>query len=239
MDVRYALAFNLAQFSLQPLVCAKHPFTLKIRPLIGRIIDRIKPFVGKSSAGFTLVELMVSLAIGVIVLTLAIPSFSELITNNRLTSTINNLVADMNLARTEAIKRNSPVVMCRSGNPVSNSPVCCETNATGCTSEDWSSGWLVYAYGNNDVTERSFDSGLGDELIKRESQLPGGIKIKTNSIGNNWLIYGPTGAIREASAALYGICNDPASGFGRRLVTVSLTGRANIDKNDSVACDPA
>jgi type IV fimbrial biogenesis protein FimT len=76
--------------------------------------------------GFTLVELMIGLAIAAIVLSLGVPNFVDLIRNNRMTSQINELVAALNLARSEAIKRGQSINI---------------TSASG--GSNWKSGWTV------------------------------------------------------------------------------------------------
>lgn len=60
-------------------------------------------------AGFTLIELMVTLVIAVVLLTIAIPSFSNMMTRQRLRAAAEQVRADLDLARTEAIKRNAAV----------------------------------------------------------------------------------------------------------------------------------
>ncbi len=59
--------------------------------------------------GFTLIELMISIAIVAILLAVAVPSFTEVILQNRMTSYVNEMLASVNYARTEAIKRGLPV----------------------------------------------------------------------------------------------------------------------------------
>ena len=59
-----------------------------------------------------MVELMIVVAIAAILATIAVPSFSDFINNTRLTSTMTQLTGDLNRARSEAIKRNSWVLVC-------------------------------------------------------------------------------------------------------------------------------
>jgi type IV fimbrial biogenesis protein FimT len=79
--------------------------------------------------GFTLIELMVTLVILAIFISLAAPSFVTMINNNRATGATNDLVASFQLARTEAIKRHG-IVLIRSKN-----------------GSDWSDGYRVQVAG--------------------------------------------------------------------------------------------
>lgn len=83
----------------------------------------------KNDSGFTLIELMVTLALAVILLTLAIPNLRTMIQNNRLVTAANSLVGDINLARSEAIKRGESVRIV--------------ANAGG-----WNKGWTVEVAGS-------------------------------------------------------------------------------------------
>jgi len=86
------------------------------------------------AAGFTLVELMVTIAIAAILATLAIPAFNEAMLGSRLNSMTNSFIASAQLARSEAIKRNAPVTLCAS------------STGNGC-SGTWADGWVVLAGG--------------------------------------------------------------------------------------------
>lgn len=67
---------------------------------------------GKCARGFTLVELMVAIAVAAILLVIAVPSFTTAINSNRLTSTANALIGALNTARMAAVQRNAPVQFC-------------------------------------------------------------------------------------------------------------------------------
>jgi type IV fimbrial biogenesis protein FimT len=66
------------------------------------------------TAGFTLIELMIALVVTVILVIVAIPSFNRLILSNKLTTTANDMVAAINSARIEAVKRNATTQFCAS-----------------------------------------------------------------------------------------------------------------------------
>jgi len=75
------------------------------------------PRSGSASApcrgrGFTLVELMITMAVAVVLIMIAVPSFKSVILSSKLTTTANDMVGAINLARMEAIKRNANTQLC-------------------------------------------------------------------------------------------------------------------------------
>ena len=89
--------------------------------------------------GVSLIELLVTIGIIAVLAALAAPSFSAFLDSTRLASATNLLIADLNRARSEAIKRNRRVLVCVS-------------NATGtdcATTTAWAAGWLVCADADN------------------------------------------------------------------------------------------
>ena len=89
-------------------------------------------------AGFSLVELVVTMSIAAILMVIAIPSFQWLLNSSRLTAPANEMVASMQVARMEAIRRNSRAVLCRSDNADAGAAATC--SAAGGT---WP-GWIVF-----------------------------------------------------------------------------------------------
>lgn len=81
-----------------------------------RGFGRCSAAVGVRTSGFTLVELMVTLAVAAILMAIATPSFTSLINSNRLSGGANELVAALQTARMEAVRRNARVLVCRSEN---------------------------------------------------------------------------------------------------------------------------
>lgn len=69
----------------------------------------------RRNAGFTLIELMIVVALTAIIATVAVPSFSGLIESNRFKSTTNNVLGILNYARSEAVRRGEPVAVQESG----------------------------------------------------------------------------------------------------------------------------
>ncbi|GLS03005.1 hypothetical protein GCM10007860_01480 [Chitiniphilus shinanonensis] len=89
--------------------------------------------------GFTLIEVMVVIAIIGVVLGIAAPNYQSLVRNSRLSSASEELLTHLMLARTEAIKRNASVEVCASANPAASEPEC--------DGSDWKDGWIVRVVG--------------------------------------------------------------------------------------------
>lgn len=65
-------------------------------------------------SGFSLVELMITIVVLAVIIAISAPSFTGVFNGNRLTSRANELVASLQMARSEALRRNAAVVVCRS-----------------------------------------------------------------------------------------------------------------------------
>jgi type IV fimbrial biogenesis protein FimT len=115
----------------------------------------ITPYPHSSERGFTLVELMVTLAIAAILMTMAVPSFSTMTKNSRLTTQTNQLVTALNLARSEAITRRTTI------NVVA-------TDASSASNE-WGEGWNVVV--NGGATLRVFQPLEGGSTLDSTNSL--------------------------------------------------------------------
>lgn len=121
----------------------------------------------KRMHGFTLVELMVTIIVIGVVVFIAVPNFAMLIRSNRLTTSSNELVIAMQIARSEAVKRGENVEVCARASD--GSQTCSGDSAT------WDQGWLVWqdADGNGSV-----DNG---EVVQAWGPLEGEYALNTGS----------------------------------------------------------
>lgn len=165
--------------------------------------------------GFTLIELMVTIAIVAILATVAAPSFNEAILGSRLTAFANNFVASAQLARSEAIKRNATVTLCRSA------------NGTSCaTSGGWQQGWIVLSDTNGNG---SLDTG--ETLIQYQQALSTGYQLTGDAYS---LAFQAIGA--GSTSATLTLCRSSPVGSQERVVSVSPTGRTSVKKTATGVC---
>ena len=90
----------------------------------------------KTQDGFTLLELLVVLAVAAVLVGYAIPSFQKLVRSNRLATQANSFLTALYTARSEAVRRSTTVTVCASSNQST-----CDTAASAAS---WSEGWIVF-----------------------------------------------------------------------------------------------
>lgn len=167
-----------------------------------------------SQRGFSLVELMVVVAILGILAGLAAPSFASFIRSNRLTAAANDLLGAVALARSEALKRGQRIVLCTSSNAST-----CDNSAS------WGDGWIVFSDGDNDSVRT-----VASEPLLRVGQSNVGV---TSSVAGatvaNYISFTSRGAARTTAGAVQsGVITLCISGQRERRLDLVATGRASI-----------
>ncbi len=122
--------------------------------------------------GFTLGELMATLAVAGITLALAVPSFQDVMRNNRQATSINQLVSAMHLARSEAVTRNVQVTIC----PSADGDTC---------GGGWDDGWILFPDRDQDRARDGGEDVLGsgvpsDTLTLETDEFPDFIAFRPN-----------------------------------------------------------
>lgn len=175
-------------------------------------ICRLHPRFGKE-LGVTLLELVVTVTIAAILLTIAVPSFTNLLRDNRVTGVTNELVGAISLARSEATRRNGSVHVCAANE-----------NLDGC-GNDWSNGWLVWADLNG-------NSALSANEILRIYEIPEGKATLGAGTVDSFGFNGRglrTGGVQDAPVLMTVRAAPCDSGKQhQRQLEVSTAGRVNV-----------
>jgi len=183
----------------------------------------------RKSGGFTIPELVITLGIVAILLSLAVPSLNATIKNNRLVTQLNSVMADIHFARSEAAKRQRRIILCRSPNPNLPSPVC------GGTAQIWTTGYIVFADDGSN-TNNWYDAG-SDILLRRGQPALTGVAMRTTGTWNNNLEVNSDGTLNEGGTATMAICDDRDTEFGRQI-TVTLNGTPRMYSGNINDCSP-
>jgi type IV fimbrial biogenesis protein FimT len=154
------------------------------------------------SRGFTLIELMVTVAVAGILALIAVPAMSSLISGNRLAGTTGELTSSIQLARSEAVRRNSRVTLCGTSDGVN-------------CSADWRR-WIV----------TGADNATGEVDIIRDVSVPESIRLNGPAAGIVFRPSGLTGGEAELTVCV------PTSSLdeNQRVVTVMISGNISTSR---------
>lgn len=159
------------------------------------------------ASGVTVIELMVVTVVLAVLMLIAVPSFRDASLGSRLSAAANDLLASVQLARSEAIKRNVAVTLCASAD-----------GATCAASGGWEQGWIIVVAGT---------------VIQRQQGLADGYRV-TQGGGTSPLNFQPIGI--GATAATFTVCRNDPVGSQERVVTMSAAGAARVTITTAGAC---
>lgn len=185
---------------------------MQVSALKRHINHRRIPF--KKHAGFTLIELLITISIAAILLTIAAPSFGNLIQDNRINTQRDNLYTAIMFTRSEAVKRGRQVIICSSSN---------QSQCNG----NWQDGWIVFV-----DSDKSDTYDAGEPLLKVFSQLEGGNSVSFSN-PNNLIGYSAEGLSISPIVNTFTLC-DSRGLNNARGISIAVTGR--ISKGTGLAC---
>jgi len=177
----------------------------------------------KNQQGFSLAELLATMGIAALLLSVGLPGLSTFAKDARQVSVANEFLADFHYARDLAITNNSRVTICPSN------------NGANCNAADWNEGRIVFLDADADGTV----SGL--ETVQRITSDMGEVDVETAEFGGS-ITFRPNGRamadIVRNNTGEFTICDDRGSAHARALI-VDMSGRPRVSHEDSSGLAPS
>lgn len=201
-----------------------------------------------ASQGFTLVELLITLVVAVVLVGIAIPAFTTLISNTRIENKANDLFALLTQTRHGSIVSGNLSFICRTKKAVtsvSSSGASC--GLTGLAAQDWNTELMVYkalsdtviptpnaTFSNFQIQTLESDDSRKKQMLQNVSEAGGGNLIVVSGANQNVLAFDRTGALINGAPFRFAICDDRTDpeDFGR-IVEVNQSGQIRLYKTDS------
>ena len=175
--------------------------------------------MGPAKRGFSLMEMLVVVAIGGILAAMAAPSLIAVIESNRRITISNQLMEDLVFARRQAIAQSTSVALCGSD---STNPNACIARAPYPT--DWSNGWYTYIGKSAGLTPASAAAGL---VLREPQALPSGWKVDAYLGLFNYVAMSPL-AVGTTGVGHFTIYRSGSTSRTAACVTVNSAGRARF-----------
>lgn len=179
----------------------------------------------RNNAGFTLIELMITLFVVAIIVTVGVPNFRTFIQNNRIAAQTNAFISAITLARSEALKRGQNVTVCASADQQT------------CASNDWADGWIVFVDDNTAAQARPGGPApaapaaapTAAEILRVWPPLEGGMTLTGT---DDFLRFKPDGLADLDAARSFTLDIPDCTGKQRRSISVSFTGHTSVAHQD-------
>ena len=183
---------------------------------------------GPRRTGFTLIEMMIAVAVIAILIRIVAPTLRDVVLNARMAAQASTLMVDLATARSEAVHRSTRVAICTSSTGVA------------CTNTSWDQGWLLFV-------DKDLDGNVsaGEQVLKVSSALHVGNTLIVSGDaaapgGGRYVPYRPSGAVfpDATSAVTFQMCDertkanvgDSAAQDKGRLITISNAGRPVVSR---------
>lgn len=190
----------------------------------------------KRNHGFTLIELVITIAIAAILLVVGVPAMRSFIQNNKVAGETNELVTAFNLARSEALRRGEPIGVCPADDAYDN-PACSNSE------NDWDKGWLVYRADPANIN--SFVGSVDDSVLRTwagtsEDDDDNAAKLQPDALSTQRIVFEPDGrlnpdALGSPEDCLEAVCFAVSIAGGtecrgdtrpdQRIIEIGITGR--------------
>lgn len=169
----------------------------------------------KKVQGFTLIEVLLVVALIGIIAAIGLPAFSEISANNRLMTSANNFIGSFHRARSEALKRSTEITL-----------LACKPDCGTTGTASWENGWQIFIDTDGDD---AYTAGT-DELLNAVDDLPPSMTASQNGTTpiNTIYTYNAQGRLIINQNNEIKLC-DARTGETGRLITLTLMGRLNTD----------
>jgi type IV fimbrial biogenesis protein FimT len=190
------------------------------------------------AGGFSLIELMVTIVVASILLAVAVPNLRTFMRRSAVTSEVNDLIADLQQARSTAVTTRSLVAICP--RTTSTSTVACGTANT------YENGWIIYIPASSGATYAG-DGTVNDKTLIRTTTAVTDISVR--SLNGNVITFNQRGELSAGADINFGICSKAKSsdtiGTSSQAAQGSMVTQASSGRTSSAAiavggaCTPA
>ena len=163
---------------------------------------------------YTLLELMVTLAIVAILASVAVPSYNGMMNNSRQSAALNLFLGELHFARSEAVKRSRQVMVCAAN---ATSDDCSGTDS-------WDQGWLIFIDDDRDDT---FDSG--EQLLRIADPVNTRLDFTPSTDVTTRVRYRPNGISLDSGS--FTVCDDRGADNAKAVV-INVTGRPQVSEKN-------
>ncbi len=185
--------------------------------------------------GFTLLELLTTLAAVAIISALALPAMSSMILDNSTSSATNQMLSALNYARAQAMTRRTRTIVCRSGDYAADIPKC-DSGSQSPSHDGYEDGWIVFQDMDSDKQPNT-----GTDVLRRFApQAASALTIRGNSKIRDRIEFAAQGTVAAYNGTMV-VCDRRGwtdGGRHARLIVIGFAGRIRSTAGNEQTSSP-